>query len=442
MKTLEEPKPELGEGLDADALIEEARQRQRKRRWLIGIVVLVVAVASGMWAVSGGGSATKPPSSSKKPSHVNSPSKSGSEKKAAASSADSTFSPWVLAVTFPSPNRGFASVASDCGSLHCYLSIESTANGGITWHQVARLVRPPQPTQLSTTYGDETRNDLWFANADDGVLFGAASPVVLVTHDGGKRWKSLRVPGVTVQALSVRDAFVLVVDRCAPASLGYPTCGKSEIVVVPVGNDVVTSVHRMPSCMTNGPVDVISVGSILMASGCDAFFRSGNLGATWKEFRSPFRSWPTLIAADSASDIWAISLGLIGVGAERKWVYRSHNGGEDWQLVGRASGGSPLFGPSIGNLPISGYALTLVAPSAQHALLLSDRFGLSATFDGGRLWVSPASGSSQKYGGVAGGMACIGPTDCWAGLDTFPVAGPHILRTINGGRSWTAVRVG
>ena len=35
---------------EADALIEEARQRQRRRRLLVGSIVLVVALASGIWA--------------------------------------------------------------------------------------------------------------------------------------------------------------------------------------------------------------------------------------------------------------------------------------------------------------------------------------------------------------------------------------------------------
>jgi hypothetical protein len=84
---------------DADALIEEARHHQRKRRWLIGIVVLVLAVGTGVWAASGGGSATKPPrgastggsaiklpSSSKQPGHA----KSGA-------SAPTTTVPYVVA---------------------------------------------------------------------------------------------------------------------------------------------------------------------------------------------------------------------------------------------------------------------------------------------------------------------------------------------------------
>ena len=57
---------------EADALIEEARQRQRRRRLWVGSILLVVAVASAVWAASNGGSAVKGPSSSKNASHAKS----------------------------------------------------------------------------------------------------------------------------------------------------------------------------------------------------------------------------------------------------------------------------------------------------------------------------------------------------------------------------------
>jgi heat shock protein HslJ len=65
-----EPRQTTTDLPDAEALIKEARQRQRKRRIFVGIVVLVVALASGIWIASAGG--TKAPSSSKKPGPVKS----------------------------------------------------------------------------------------------------------------------------------------------------------------------------------------------------------------------------------------------------------------------------------------------------------------------------------------------------------------------------------
>ena len=60
-------------GTHSEALIKEARQRQRKRRWFIGMVVLIVAVGSGVWAASNDGKGTKLPSTLKKPAHARSP---------------------------------------------------------------------------------------------------------------------------------------------------------------------------------------------------------------------------------------------------------------------------------------------------------------------------------------------------------------------------------
>ena len=48
MTLIEASRQGTKEPSDAEALIEEARQRQRKRRLLIGSIVLIVAVASGI----------------------------------------------------------------------------------------------------------------------------------------------------------------------------------------------------------------------------------------------------------------------------------------------------------------------------------------------------------------------------------------------------------
>jgi len=51
------------ESLEAEALIKEARQRQRKRQLFIAVVVLVVALGSVIWVASAAG--TRAPSSNK-----------------------------------------------------------------------------------------------------------------------------------------------------------------------------------------------------------------------------------------------------------------------------------------------------------------------------------------------------------------------------------------
>jgi len=48
MRVIEEPQQTAASVPDAEALIKEARQRQRRRRLLIGIVVLIAMVVSGI----------------------------------------------------------------------------------------------------------------------------------------------------------------------------------------------------------------------------------------------------------------------------------------------------------------------------------------------------------------------------------------------------------
>jgi hypothetical protein len=172
-----------------------------------------------------------------------------------------------------------------------------------------------------------------------------------------------------------------------------------------------------------------------MASGCHDLFQSANGGKTWQHIRFPF-CFPSLIAADRASDIWVVCTSGPGAGAEWKAVYRSPNAGKTWQLEGRTPAAFAGRGPSMGNLSVDGYVYILVATSAEHAVLLSHRSGVSATFDGGRLWTYPSNAESLTEGPIAAGVACVGSEDCWA------AAGDVVLRTINGGRSWTSARLG
>ena len=424
---------------EADALIEEARQRQRKRRWFIGIIVLVVAVASGVWVVSSGGSASKPPSTSKKPGHTKTPASTpGSAKKAVTSGAVTAVGPWVLGIAFPSASHGFASVLR-CEAVHCFVGIDATADGGVTWHQVANLLRPlsPQTPALAGSPTTETTNDLWFANDQDGVLF-AKSQVVLVTRDGGKRWSPIRLPGVVTEALSVRKDFILVADECPIDSPNYPDCGTSELVVVPFGSRAVAGTRPLPSCLAQDPQNdvganhnLIAADGTLIALDCRALFQSANGGTTWSRKGLPYVCGPSFLAASRPSDIWAMCTNLLGVGAQQKWIYRSVNGGTTWKLVGSATLGRSE-GMPIGKVPLQGYAFMLVATSARHAVLLSQFSGAFATFDGGRVWVTPSGTESLADGGPgAGGMACVGSEDCWA------AAGNVVVRTSNGGRSWT-----
>jgi hypothetical protein len=65
MIVVEKPRQATTDLREAEALIREARQRQRKRWVLTIVVVLLAAVLTSIWVASGSRSGTKPPSSTK-----------------------------------------------------------------------------------------------------------------------------------------------------------------------------------------------------------------------------------------------------------------------------------------------------------------------------------------------------------------------------------------
>jgi hypothetical protein len=78
MKVIEEPRQAEVDHLDAEALIKEARRRQRKRWWHIGIVVLMAMLVSGVsYAIVSSPSARARPTGTSSPSKPVSPAQSG-----------------------------------------------------------------------------------------------------------------------------------------------------------------------------------------------------------------------------------------------------------------------------------------------------------------------------------------------------------------------------
>lgn len=135
MKVLDSLHPSTSEHPDAEALIEEARQRQRKRRLFVIAAVLITAVASGAWVSSNGGSSTmRPVPSGKKPSHTRTPAAPSTTIRAAAVES------WVFC------GSGFFSHADEAllrrsfgATQFCWLSVASH-----TWLDIVSKEIPPQ----------------------------------------------------------------------------------------------------------------------------------------------------------------------------------------------------------------------------------------------------------------------------------------------------------
>jgi photosystem II stability/assembly factor-like uncharacterized protein len=171
---------------------------------------------------------------------------------------------------------------------------------------------------------------------------------------------------------------------------------------------------------------------------------TGDGGQTWSSRPDPCPSYFDFgeqIAASGTNDLWVICASQASAGTQAKALYRSSDGGVQWDLVAAANapvltGGSVL--PAAGGLPAAGYVTpyslgheNLAVLTATDAWLFPDRSGVDATTDGGRTW-GPVAGLS-KAGLVAGGSGNVVFADATHGW--VCETGTGLWRTTDG-RTW------
>jgi len=104
-------------------------------------------------------------------------------------------------VTFVSPDVGMVIGLSTCGDAKC-LRLARTVDAGHTWTWMTAV----GPSTLSLDDGWKLR----FADAQNGWISG---PLLFATHDGGRTWTQIALPGLgsrtaSVGALEVADGRV------------------------------------------------------------------------------------------------------------------------------------------------------------------------------------------------------------------------------------------
>src|SRR5258708_22253465 len=124
----------------------------------------------------------------------------------------------LLSATFVSPSEGWVLVGVSCGRALC-LQLQHTTDGGSTWTVV------PSPQLASPAVAGQVRA-VRFADSQDGWVYG---PGLFATHDGGRSWRAVAVPGLgrplaQVVTLTVLDGFAdaLVAEGLDP-NIGGPS---------------------------------------------------------------------------------------------------------------------------------------------------------------------------------------------------------------------------
>jgi photosystem II stability/assembly factor-like uncharacterized protein len=317
-------------------------------------------------------------------------------------------------VTFVSPAEGFVLGSAPCAKPPC-TSIARTTDGGRTWVGIPAPVAPYGSAGLTGV------SELRFANANDGWAWG---PDLWSTHDGGRTWHQLTVPGGAGRVYALEAAagtvHMAVFDgqafRVATAPVGCDTfaVGLSS-ASVPVGGGPVPTIQLVLAGRTGWmlEVDRTVIGGLTLVNG------------TWRPWTPPCldANGPAMLAASSPTElVAACDQGVWGPATptgEQLWV--SHNGGAAFTDAGAVPGGD---------------AQAVASPSPG-TIIVADQSGvLEATFDGGRSWspvLRPAAGQQ---------VADLGFTTTSQGVVVLHAPGQAglLMMSNDGGRTWHGLR--
>jgi photosystem II stability/assembly factor-like uncharacterized protein len=407
------------------------RQPERRRLWVgvpAGVVGLAAAIVVAVIVTRGGGSkgseVASRPVTAAAPTTAAASAAAGAQSatpSAGASPTTPTFAQpaggpvpsgfQAASVTFVSPSDGWVLGTAPCASAPC-TSVLHTTDGGHTW---VGIPAPKAPLAVDGS-AQSGVSVLRFADANDGWAFG---PDLWATHDGGRTWHKVTVPGSDGRVYALEAAagtvHVAVFDaggfRVATAPVGSDALAETG-ASVPVGAGPVPTVQLVVQGNTGWllEVDRTVVGGLKLVNGA------------WQSWTPPCATanGPALLAASSPSDlVAACDQGIWGPATpmgERLWL--SHDGGSTFT----DAGASPLN------------ALQAVASPSPGVVVAAGSASIEATFDGGRTW-------SEVLLTGGGGVTDLGFTTTTQGVAVLhPPGQAGILETTHdGGHTWAEV---
>lgn len=261
-------------------------------------------------------------------------------------------------------------------------SVFKSSNGGGTWSPASRGL--PNPLAVL---------DIEVDPADSATVYAVARNAVYRTDDGGSRWSLV------------------------------------PVTVVPTEGATIAVLH-----------DAVGVGptpsnELLVGTGAGVL-RSNDGGATWVDANSGLDAFGARRVLDDPTDETTLYTATFSSGP-----WKSTDGGLTWANVGTS-------------LPVQGISgvggMLALAPTAPETLLTADYdpdlggVRLQKTTNGGGTWTEPITDSTPfGEGGVQISAVAFDPTRAsrvWVGngiLNLPPPTGPAVLRSTDGGSSWT-----
>jgi photosystem II stability/assembly factor-like uncharacterized protein len=331
-------------------------------------------------------------------------------------------------VTFVSADVGLVIGLSTCGDVRC-MRLARTLDGGYNWTWVARVP--------GLTLDDGWR--LRFADAKNGWISG---PLLFATHDGGRTWTQIALPGLgsrtgLIGALEVADGRVFAE---VAEGTDQDTYGPVVLFSTEVSRDSWAAVGNVATGSAGYPGEIsVAQGAIwaMLHPGVvsqDHIFEARSVlyhstdGLTWHSSLLPCRPQTVAsVAAATSARVFIVCSGGVAAGSQSKSAYLSTDGGATY----KRAGDPPLAGD---------FDAVAASPLALSVAVASGATYIYTSFNDGRDWVTTYL--PQSGGLPLSDLSFTTPTQ---GVVIFGVpAYPQwlqLLMTRDGGHSWVTVGV-
>jgi photosystem II stability/assembly factor-like uncharacterized protein len=421
-------------GTEPEALIKEARRRQRRRYVAAGVaVVAVLASAAGVVAGLHGPGSGHP----SRPGPHSPPVPPAAARHTARAPAPVPLAgSFLMDLTWVGDQRGWALAAAPCSGGLCP-RVAATRDGGRTWTAL------PLPPALSTSGGIDPSggpyvSHIRFVTTRVGYLFG---PALYQTEDGGRTWR--RVPGPPVEALEASAGTVIrVVD--GPGGWGCPGPCTRTVQETTAGSATWHTLLHIPWPNAHGELAAQVVrqgtsviylpfyGNLARGYAPAVILRSTDSGRSWQRLTDPCGGSGQLHDAGglAAAQRGFLAVGCLPVnGTGFAFVRTSTDYGSSWSPPRPVPGGTR-------------YSLSLIAAASPGRLVVTTgavggsgslTYRLAVSADGGVSWSTAITGTMQ--------LNPQAPNATFLGFDNARVGrwisdAQHIWTTRDGGLHW------
>ncbi|MGH2386787.1 MAG: YCF48-related protein [Chloroflexota bacterium] len=315
--------------------------------------------------------------------------------------------------------------------------IYATKDGGKHWtRQYAASTNIAGSTAIvGLAFGDMRHGWAW------GDAY-AKPPLLLHTKDGGAHWtvQHPSKPITAIQAVGAQGAYAIS-GKGPGGSLLHTTDGGAH------WKTVKTPLSVTSACFAD------DAHGWAVALEKDTILRTTNGGRTWTRSLSAsadFR-YGGQIGCASATNVWALLLGGVGMNQVSYSLFHTTDGGAHWKAVVALSsaGGGPAPGNTAGAARgADGEGARLDVVDADTAYLVSGcppcgagETYLGSTHDGGRSWHTSSAIPHLHF--AVTGISFAGAKQGWLASSVYPLTASGkpsgvLLSTANSGIRWTA----